>query len=228
MTMKFGNEKAVLMLIMIGCLMASGCSLLPGKKKAAEPQEVPQEEAPGQVIDPEVDRRQVTVPKIDTENWEIGLYAGVLSVEDFDSSAVYGLRAAYHVSEDFFLEGAYESSEVSDASFRDIGLPIFPNETEDLTFYSFSLGYNFLPGEVFVGTKHAMTSSMYFIFGVGNTEFIDEDELTYSLGFGLRVLANDRFSLRLEAKDNIYQSDLLGENEYKNNMEFNLGFGVFF
>lgn len=226
MTMK--TECKAVALILIGCLLASGCSLLPGKKKDAEPQEVPQEEAPGQVIDPEVDRRQVTVPKIDTENWEVGLYVGVLSVEDFGSNAVYGARAAYHVSEDFFLEGAYESSEVSDSSFRNIGLPIFPNENEDLTYYSFSLGYNFLPGEVFVGTKWAMTSSMYFIFGVGNTEFIDEDELTYSLGFGLRVLANDKFSLRLEAKDNIFQSDLLGTNEYKNNMEFNLGFGVFF
>ena len=180
------------------------------------------------MIDPEVDRRQVTVPKIDTENWELGAYVGILSIEDFGSKPIYGARAAYHVSEDFWLEGAYARSEVSDASYRNIGLPIFPNETEDVSIYSFSLGYNFLPGEVFVGTKWAMASSMYFIFGVGNTSFANEDELTYSLGFGLHVLANDKFSLRLEAKDNIFQSDLLGRNEYKNNMEFNLGFGVFF
>ena len=81
---------------------------------------------------------------------------------------------------------------------------------------------------MFVGTKWAMTSSMYFIFGVGNTEFIGEDELTYSVGFGLRVLPRDYLSLRIEAKDNIFESDLLGTNEYKHNMEFNLGFSVFF
>ena len=143
-------------------------------------------------------------------------------------ASVYGVRAAYHVSEDFFLEGAYARSTVEDSNFRDIGLPIFPNEKEDLDFYSFSLGYNFLPGEVFVGTKWAMTSSMYFIFGVGNTEFIGEDDLTYSLGFGLRVLPRDYLTLRIEAKDNIFESDLLGTNDYKHNLEFNIGFSVFF
>lgn len=220
--------RTLTLLVALGGFMASGCSLLPGKKKSEEPLAVPPEETPGQVIDPEVDRRQVTVPKIDTENWELGAYVGILSIEDFGSKPIYGARAAYHVSEDFWLEGAYARSEVSDQSFRNIGLPIFPNETEDVSIYSFSLGYNFLPGEVFVGTKWAMTSSMYFIFGVGNTEFANESELTYSLGFGLHVLANDKFSLRLEAKDNIFQSNLLGRNEYKNNMEFNVGFGVFF
>ena len=218
----------ILVLLFLTSFLATGCSLLPGRGNDQKLQEVPLEEAPGQVIDPAVERRDISVPKIDTENWEIGLYAGVLSVDDFGSRAIYGARAAYHVSEDFFMEAAYAVSTVVDTSFRTIGLPIFPNEEEDLKFYSFSLGYNFLPGEVFVGTKWAMTSSMYFIFGVGNTEFIGEDELTYSVGFGLRVLPRDYLTLRIEAKDNIFESDLLGTNEYKHNMEFNLGFSVFF
>ncbi len=218
----------LLTILFLAAVMVSGCSLLPNRGSDSESREVPPEETPGQVIDPAVERRDITVPKIDTENWEIGLYAGVLSVEDFGSRAIFGTRAAYHVSEDFFLEGAFAISKVEDTSFRDIGLPIFPNEEEDLNFYSFSLGYNFLPGEVFVGTRWAMTSSMYFIFGVGNTEFIGEDDLTYSIGFGLRVLPRDFLTFRIEAKDNIYEADLLGTNEYKNNMDFNLGFSVFF
>ncbi|MCZ6560920.1 MAG: outer membrane beta-barrel domain-containing protein [Gammaproteobacteria bacterium] len=218
----------ILTLVLVIGFFASGCSVLSSRDKQDEKQELPMEEAPGQVIAPDVERRDISVPKIDTENWEIGLYVGVLSVDDFGSRAIYGVRAAYHVSEDFFLEGAYARSTVEDTNFRDIGLPIFPNEEEDLNFYSFSLGYNFLPGEVFVGTKWAMTSSMYFIFGVGNTEFIGEDDLTYSLGFGLRVLPRDYLTLRIEAKDNIFESDLLGTNDYKHNLEFNIGFSVFF
>jgi outer membrane beta-barrel protein len=218
----------ILTLVLVTGFFASGCSMLSSRDKQDEKQELPMEEAPGQVIAPDVERRDISVPKIDTENWEIGLYVGVLSVDDFGSRAIYGVRAAYHVSEDFFLEGAYARSTVEDSNFRDIGLPIFPNEKEDLDFYSFSLGYNFLPGEVFVGTKWAMTSSMYFIFGVGNTEFIGEDDLTYSLGFGLRVLPRDYLTLRIEAKDNIFESDLLGTNDYKHNLEFNIGFSVFF
>jgi len=218
----------LLTLVLVAGFFAPGCSVLSSRDKQDEKQELPMEEAPGQVIAPDVERRDISVPKIDTENWEIGLYVGVLSVDDFGSRAIYGVRAAYHVSEDFFLEGAYARSTVEDTNFRDIGLPIFPNEEEDLDFYSFSLGYNFLPGEVFVGTKWAMTSSMYFIFGVGNTEFIGEDDLTYSLGFGLRVLPRDYLTFRIEAKDNIFESDLLGTNDYKHNLEFNIGFSVFF
>ncbi|MGH8494833.1 MAG: outer membrane beta-barrel domain-containing protein [Gammaproteobacteria bacterium] len=218
-----------LCLIGLATGLAGGCSLMPWADGGEGEGPVLEAEPPrGSVIEPEVERREVTVPRIDTENFEIGLYAGVLSVEDFGADPVYGVRAAYHVTEDFFLEGAYAASQVSDSSFRRVGLPIFPEEEEDLTTYSFSLGYNFLPGEVFVGTRYAMTSAMYFIAGAGNTEFVDESRLTYDLGFGLRVLPRDWLSLRLEAKDNIFESDLLGENEFKHNFELNLGFAFFF
>ncbi|CAN5229300.1 hypothetical protein BH24PSE2_BH24PSE2_17800 [soil metagenome] len=205
-------------------VFASGCSLLRG----ADREPAAEDEEPVAVIEPDLERRTVTVPRIDTENFEIGVFAGVLSVEDFSSDPVIGLRAAYHVSEDFFLEAAYAVSDVSDASFRRVGLPIFPEQEESLSITSFSLGYNFLPGEVFVGTRYAMTSAMYFIAGAGNTEFIDENRLTYELGFGLRVLPTDSLSLRLEAKDSIFESDLLGENAFKHNFELNLGIAWFF
>ncbi len=59
---------------------------------------------PPRVIDPEVERRTIKLPKIDSENWEIGPYFGALSIEDFGTNAVYGLRVDYHVTEDFFFE----------------------------------------------------------------------------------------------------------------------------
>ena len=71
-----------------------------------------------QVIEPEVMRRDVKVPAIDTENFEITGFGGVLNMEDFGSSVVYGARVAYHVTEDFFLEGTFGKSSASDESFR--------------------------------------------------------------------------------------------------------------
>ena len=59
-----------------------------------------------QVIQPEVERRTIDIDKIDTEDFEIGAYAGLLSVEDFGSNMVIGARAAYHVTEDVFFEAA--------------------------------------------------------------------------------------------------------------------------
>ncbi len=224
-------ERINLVLIMAAFLLLGGCSWMRGSVSDLEDQPIEQNETGGtaeQVIEPDVERRDITIPRIDSENWEVGAYAGVISFEDFGSEVVYGVRAAYHVTEDFFLELNYGQSEISDENFRNFGLAIFPDEDEDVTFYNFSLGYNFLPGEVFVGTKFAMTSTMYFVFGAGNTEFIDEDELTYILGFGLKVVPKDFLTLRLEARDNIFESDLLGDNEFKHNMELNFGIAFIF
>ncbi len=94
--------------------------------------------------------------------------------------------------------------------------------------YGLSVGYTLLPGEVFVGSKWARASAMFMSFGVGNTEFVDDDNVTFLLGFGLRALPSDWLSLRLEARDRIWESDLLGESEWKHNFEITLTLGAFF
>ncbi|MDH3620528.1 MAG: outer membrane beta-barrel domain-containing protein, partial [Gammaproteobacteria bacterium] len=43
-------------------------------------------EEPGQVIDPQVERREIKEPKIDREDFEVGAYAGIMSIEDFGSN----------------------------------------------------------------------------------------------------------------------------------------------
>ena len=63
---------------------------------------MPSSEQP--IIDPEVERRNIKRAQIDTEDFEVGVYGGILSIEDFESHAVYGARLAYHLTEDFFLE----------------------------------------------------------------------------------------------------------------------------
>ena len=59
------------------------------------------------IVKPDIQRRTIDDDKIDTEDFELGFYAGVMSVEDFGSNDVYGLRLAYHISESMFIEGAY-------------------------------------------------------------------------------------------------------------------------
>ena len=181
-----------------------------------------------QVIKPNIFRRDILVPKIDTEDFEITAFYGVLDVEDFGSEPVVGIRAAYHVTEDFFVEATYGESEVKDDSFRRLGLPLFPQETQDVEYYALSIGYNILPGEVFLGRNIAMSSSFYVLAGVGNVEFIDEDEFAYHAGVGLKVLPTDWLSMRFDFRDYIYETDLLGENEFTHNLEATFNLGVFF
>ncbi len=70
------------------------------------------------MIDPEVERREIKRPKIDTENWELGAYYGWLTVEDFGTNPAYGVKAAYHATEDFFFEANVGRSKLGLTSFE--------------------------------------------------------------------------------------------------------------
>ena len=180
-----------------------------------------------QVIEPDIYRRDINVPRIDTENFEISAYYGVLDVEDFGTEPAYGVRVAYHITEDFFIEGSYSMSESSDETLENL-TTFNILQDEDITYYSFSIGYNIFPGEIFLGRNYAMTSSFYLMAGVGNVEFNEEDEFAYNVGFGFKVLPTDWLSLRLDVRDIVYETDLLGDNEFTNNFEISANMGIFF
>jgi outer membrane beta-barrel protein len=186
------------------------------------------ESIPEPVIPAQVDRRNVHIPKIRANDIEFGAFTGILSVQDFGAESTSGLRLGYHVTEDYFLEGMYGRSTVSDQSFRQLGIPIFKTEVVDLTYYSLSVGYNLFPGEVFLGKNWAMTSAVYLVGGVGNVNFNSENHTTYNFGIGIRVLPVDWLSVRFEMRDLMFYSDLLGKNELKHNFEMTLGLGVYF
>jgi outer membrane beta-barrel protein len=181
-----------------------------------------------QVIQPEVERRALSLPRIDTEDFEIGAFIGVLSIEDFGSNAVSGLRGAYHVSEDLFVEMAGAASRVSDKSFRDIGLRLFETEEVDLYYYNISLGYNFLPGEIFVTRNWSLTSALYLIGGIGITNFNDEDFFTVNVGVGVRMLLADWLAFHIDMRDHLFNSDILGRDKLTHNFELHTGLTVFF
>jgi outer membrane beta-barrel protein len=182
------------------------------------------------VIEPQVERRTVTRPKIKAANWEFGAYTGMLSIEDFGSNPVSGLRATYHVTEDFFFEANLGRSEAGKTSFETLGgdiLLLTPDERR-LTYYNLSLGYNFLPGEVYLGRNTAMNSALYLIGGIGSTQFAGDQRFTLNFGAGYRVLPTDWLAIHLDVQDLMFQSDLLGENKLTNNLGARLGFTVFF
>jgi outer membrane beta-barrel protein len=181
-----------------------------------------------QVIQPEIDRRDVRIPRIKAEDYEIGAYAGILSVENLGTSAVYGARLAYHVTEDYFVEGVLGRSTVSDETLCNLGLCLFPKRQEDLTYYALSVGANFFPGEIFIGKGNAMTSAVYVLAGVGNTSFISENRFTLNLGIGIRVLPADWLALHVTVRDHLFESDILGSNKITNNFELTGGVSVYF
>ena len=195
-------------------LVASGTAAL-----AAEPTQ-PTE----QVVVPEVARREIKLPRFPSSDFEIGTFVGTYSTQNFGASLVGGLRLGYHVTEDFFVEGVIAQTKVSDASYRQV-LPggVFPDETENLSYYNLSVGYNILPGEVFIGSKHAKPFSLYVIGGVGSTSFNQQRRATFNFGSGMRVYLSDRIALQVDARDHIFSLDLLGKNQSTQNLELTFG-----
>ena len=183
-----------------------------------------------QVILPEIERRTINTPAIDTEDFEVGPFAGILSIQDFGSDLIYGLRGAWHVSEDFFLEANYGVSQGDTTSYEDLsgGAPLFDDSDRDYSYYSLNLGWNILPGESFFYGGRAFQSDIYLIGGVGNTDFLGDTWFTASVGVGYRLLLNDSFALRLDVRDHIFDRDALGQDETTNNIEWSGGVTWFF
>ena len=182
------------------------------------------------VISPDLERRTITEADIDSEDFEVGPFVGIMSIEDFGSNVVFGARGAYHISEDFFAEAAIGRTKAGDTSYETLsgGAEVLTDSQRKLTYYNLSLGYNVLPGEAFIGKGHAFNSALYLIAGVGNTEFADDSHFTVNVGAGYRFLVNDWIALHLDFRDHIFKSDLLGSDKTTNNLEGTVGVSFFF
>jgi len=206
-------------------LLASALAVASWNALAADPPPPPND----QVIVPQVDRRDLEVPKFPSNDFEFGLYTGSYSTQNFGTSWVYGAKIGYHITEDFFVEGVYGQTDVSDELFRQI-LPggVFPKEKERLSYYNLSIGYNLLPGEIFLGGRRARPSQFYLVAGVGSTKFADQRRPTFNVGFGYRVYLADWAALQLDLRDHIFSLDLLGTRQSTQNVELTAGLSFFF
>ncbi|MFL6547219.1 MAG: outer membrane beta-barrel domain-containing protein [Povalibacter sp.] len=232
----------LLFLTVIIAAVLPGCSWFKHGGDAA-PEAVPTASAPGDtsttvgapsseqpIINPQVERREIKRAKIDTEDFEIGVYGGILSIEDFESHAVFGGRLAYHLTEDFFLEATFGQSRAGRTSYETLSgsAEILTDDERDYTYYALSAGWNALPGEVFVGKNHAYNTAFYLVAGIGSTRFAGDDLFTVSGGFGYRVLPTDWMAVHFDVRDHVYDTDLLGSKKIVNNLEAHLGLSIFF
>lgn len=193
---------------------------------AAQPEELELE--PLVVREPE--RRDVDVDAIDSEDWEVGVYGGVLSVEDFGTNSVVGVRVAYHVTEDLFVEGMYGRTTLGETSFERLsgGAQILTDDERDMTYYNVSVGWNLFPGESFLARRWAYKGGLYLVAGAGSTEFGGDDRFTINAGFGYRLIPTDWLALHVDVRDHVFKSDLLGTSETRHNVELTGGLTVFF
>lgn len=203
-------------------VLLQGCALLHT--------DIPEHSETEPVIEPELERRTVSEDAIDSEDFEAGAFIGVMSVEDFGTNPVYGVRAAYHVSENLFTEAAIGRTDTDKTSYEKLsgGAQVIQGSDRKLTYYNIALGWNLLQGDMFFGGHHAFNSALYLIGGVGNTDFADDNYFTINVGAGYRMLLTDWLALHVDMRDHTYKSDLLGDDERVHNLEATTGLTVFF
>jgi outer membrane beta-barrel protein len=183
-----------------------------------------------QVVVPQVERRDVKLPKFPSKDFEVGAFAGVYSTENFGASGIAGLRVGYHITEDFFVQANLAQTKVSDAAFRQLlpGGGIFPEEEQKLTYYNLSAGWNILPGEGFIGANRAKATAVYLLAGIGSTKLVERRRQTMNFGLGMRMLLADRAGIHLELRDHVFSTDLLGPRQTTHNIELTGGFAWYF
>ena len=186
------------------------------------------------VLDPNIVRLGLKDADIDDENFEVGVFGGFMSVEHFGTFPVYGARGAWHLSEDLFFEinvGATSVDKTPEEE-RNANVNFFTEDERDMLYYNLSLGFNLLPGEVFLTKNSAFNSSFYVIAGGGTVEFLGEKEFAVNIGAGLRLILTDQFALHVGFQDIITDQPVVlnpnAEDGSAHNMQYTFSGTYFF
>jgi outer membrane beta-barrel protein len=216
--------------VLLAAALLSGCGWFHRGERPSNQVVVDEPEGEPSIVEPQVNRREVKVPKIKAKDFEVGAYFGALSIQDFGTNPVYGVRGAYHVSEDLFLEGYVARSKGGTTSLEDV----FPDVTvvsdagRHFTYYDIDLGYNVLPGEIFLGRGRAFNSQLYVTVGMGDVKFAEKDQFAINFGVGERLVITDWLALHIDVRDHIFETDLTGRTKNVNNIEATIGLTTFF
>ena len=188
------------------------------------------EEDQNSLIQPEIERTEFDESIIDSEDFELSAFAGILSIEDFGTNPVLGFEFAYHVNEDVYVQFDYGFSEGGETSFEVLsgGAPLLSDDERELQYYLFNIGFNLLPGEAFVTESSTFNTSFYVIGGIGSTEFAGDDRFTINFGTGYQILFADAFSLNIDVRDLIFNIDVFGEDKVTHNLQYTVALGWFF
>ncbi len=168
--------------------------------------------------------------RANSELFDVGFVAGIISIEDFPSEYVVGANLTFKASEDFFLQYNYIQTDVAESNFEKQSTSFALGDDRSFVHYDLLVGYNVLQGEFFASEEKAHLSNLYVVAGVGETELGAENNFTYTLGVGYQVEFFRKYLMRVDYRDYIFETTLIGggdKNTVHNN-QFSVGVGYLF
>lgn len=178
----------------------------------------------------DVDRRDILDDVLDTEDFEVGIQGGLMSIEDFGSSAWVSAHVGYHITEHFYLKARYGQAKAGETSFEKLSnaAPLLTDDQRQLTYYGLNLGYNVMPGEIFI-TKDWVFNSVFSIeLGGGSTEFAGDEQFTANLTANYRVFLTDWMAWDINMSDYMFNTNITGPSKLTHNLNFATGIAVYF
>lgn len=178
----------------------------------------------------EIERREILEDILDSENFEVGIQLGQISIEDFESNLWFSGHIAYHINEYFYAKALYGTSKAGETSFEKLVNvpPLLTDDQRKLNYYGLNVGYNLLPGEVFLSEKIALNSLFSIEVGGGNTEFAGNDQFTINLTANYRLYLTDWLTWDIGMSDYIFDTKITGESKTTHNLNFTTGVAFYF
>ena len=211
-------------------LLVFGLTLSPGVMAADETDAAENSDEQSSLVQPQIERTEFDESAIDVDDFEITIFTGMLSIEDFGVNSVTGFKLSYHVNESVFVQVEAGESDAGETSFEVLngGAPLLAEEERALEYYQFNVGYNVFPGEAFVSEETTLNNAFYLIAGIGDTEFAGDDRYTYSYGFGYRLIFWDSVAFNADLRNYVFDMDVFGEEEETNNIAYTFALSLFF
>ncbi|UJF21177.1 outer membrane beta-barrel domain-containing protein [Shewanella sp. OMA3-2] len=177
-----------------------------------------------------VERRDVVEDLLDTENFEVGIQGGIMSIEDFESSPWVSAHLGYHISEHFYVKANYAQAKAGETSFEKLAnaAPLLTDAERELTYYGLNIGYTLLPGEIFFSKDRVFNSAFSFELGGGSTEFAGDEQFTVNLTANYRVFLTDWLAWDLSMSDYLFNTEVTGSSKTTHNLTFATGVAFYF
>lgn len=212
-------------MMVTGLVIGAGSDLGTAVYAQDLPAQLPTQEEP--VIQPPVEERPLNEARIDTERFEVGPYFGVYAPDGFGASPVFGVRLAYHVTEDIAFEGSYAMTQVDQTAFlRVTGRPLLASD--DLTYWSVGVSYELFPGQIFLTRERTINSTIYLSGGLGQTTLDEQNHFTADFGTGFKLFATDWLNIRPDMRIHLFETDVTGEKQLTYNLEGTIALVLFF
>lgn len=171
----------------------------------------------------------VQASDLDTEVFSLGVFTGILNIEDFGSEWLIGLSGTFQASENFFLQYNYLWADTERSSFEESQGSYFSGDDREFSHYDLLVGYNIFQGEVYPSEGSANLSSLYVVGGVGETDFGGEKSFTFTYGLGYQAAVTRQVVLNADYRIYRYDSSLIrDEEETTQNAQFSVGVNYLF